>query len=616
MKDLPIVIDFRPRGFPALYVWAVGFAVTVSGLVPFQAILPAEPGRPGEVPSEAERNPRQAKQVRTLGSANATRARISAASDTVSFSKDIAPIVYRHCASCHRPGGSAPFSLLTYRDVKERAPLIADVTERRVMPPWLPEPGYARFAGERRLEDDEIATIRRWVEQGLAEGDASDRPATPEWNEGWQLGAPDLVIALPPYTVPAHGQELYRNLVATVPLGDARYVSSVEIRPGNPAVHHARLMIDTTASSRMLDAEDSAPGFDGMSLVSDAGNPEGHFLGWTPGRVPFRGADDMAWRLNPGTDLVLQLHLRPTGRPEVVAAEIGLHFAARPPRRTPALIMLGSKIIDIPAGQTDYLVADTYELPVAVKVLGVYPHAHYLGKEMQGFATLPNGTTRWLIRIMDWDFNWQDEYRYREPISLPAGTVLSMRFTYDNSADNPQNLNRPPQRVVYGPNSSDEMSSLAIQVLPGNLSDLEILKRDYGWKDERAQVTYMAHREYVRARELAAQGRFEEAVDLYRASLQFRSDDARVYISLAGALASLGELTAAVTVAERAAVMTDHGDPVVLDALAAAYAAGGQIDRAVRTAQRAIALAADAGALDLANEIRRHLEQYRQRRPD
>ena len=172
---------------------------------------------------------------------------------------------------------------------------------------------------------------------------AADLPPTPSWNEAWQVGEPDLVVTLPPYTVPAAGSDRYRNLVASIPVDETRYVSTVELRWGDTrVVHHARMMVDTTASSRLFDESDPQPGFDGMDIVSGADNPPGHFVGWAPGRVQVRGATDIAWPLGPGTDLVLQLHLRPTGRPELVRPQVGFYFTDRPPTKTTALIALGS----------------------------------------------------------------------------------------------------------------------------------------------------------------------------------------------------------------------------------------------------------------------------------
>ncbi len=535
-------------------------------------------------------------------------------SSPVTYAKEIAPLMYTRCASCHRPGGSAPFGLLRYEDVRDRATLIGEAVARRRMPPWLPEPGYGKFAGERRLSAAEIEMIRQWVVDGAVLGDTADLPAAPSWRDEWELGVPDLVVDLPSYTVPGDGRDLYRNLVAAIPVSQIHYVTAVEIRPGDPKiVHHARMMIDTTSSSSELDALDADPGFDGMDLESDAGNPDGFFLGWTPGKVPSAAPEGMAWRVAPGTDVVLQLHLRPGGEPAIVQPQLGFHFVDAPPRHVPALIMLKSFDIDIPPGEEEYVVVDEYVLPVDVDVLSVYPHAHYLGRELQGFATLPGGRIEWLIHILDWDFNWQDEYRYAEPIPLPAGTVLTMQYTYDNSRNNSQNPNSPPKRVTYGPNSSDEMADLVIQVLPRTPVDLAVLNRDLAWKYEVREVNYLAREQYVLGNALASRGLISEALNHYREGLRLRSDHLGIHVAMARALVSLNELDAATLIAERAAQLSQYGDAGVLGALAAVYAADGKTDLAIKTAQAALERAVAAGEEDLAREMRGRLARYERR---
>jgi tetratricopeptide (TPR) repeat protein len=472
---------------------------------------------------------------------------------TLTFNKDIAPILFQQCASCHRPGQFAPFSLLTYREAKERAPLIAVAVESRRMPPWLPERGFGEFEGERRLTNVQIGLIKQWVEEGAVEGSPADLPPAPEWAEGWQIGEPDLVVEIPePYTLHAQGPEVFRNFVIPIPVSDARYVRAVEFRPGNArAVHHAVMMIDRGPTSRRMDEEDPGPGFDGMFSIGEAFSPGGFFLGWTPGQVPSAGDGSMSWRLEPGTDLVLQLHLRPTGQPDTVEAAVGLYFAETPPQRVPALLRLGSQTIDIPAGQKDYTIRDTYVLPVEVEVLGLYPHAHYLGKQMQAFATLPDGTTRRLIQIDDWDFNWQGEYRYKEPILLPAATALSMRYTYDNSASNPRNPSDPPVRVVYGPGSTHEMGDLWIQVLPRDSIELAILNEDFTRKELRALADGFeqlarfnpgdAQARYNLGLALQALGEPDGAIEQYREAVRIRPDYAAAHNNLGSLYESRGE---------------------------------------------------------------------------
>jgi tetratricopeptide (TPR) repeat protein/mono/diheme cytochrome c family protein len=405
----------------------------------------------------------------------------AAAQAAVTFSRDVAPIIFGRCSSCHRPGEIGPFSLLTYQDVRPRASAIARVTRSHAMPPWKPEPGYGDFLGARQLTEAQIDTIQRWINDGAVEGDPSDLPPLPKFPEGWGLGQPDLVITMAePYTLPAGGPDVLRNFVIPIPLKQMRYVKGVEFRPGNAGVvHHANMRIDRTATSRLLDQADPAPGFDG--LITSGHFPDGHFLGWTPGQLPPL-ADAMAWRLEPDSDLVVQLHMHPGGRPEIVQPSIGFFFTDRPPERTPLMLRLGRQNVDISPGVTNYLVEDSYVLPVDVDVYTVQPHAHFRAREVKGYATLPNGTKKWLIYIKDWDFNWQDVYRYAEPFALPKGTTLAMQYVYDNSADNRRNPDRPPKRVRWGQNSTDEMGDLWIQVLPRTTEDRKRLVAGFGPK--------------------------------------------------------------------------------------------------------------------------------------
>jgi tetratricopeptide (TPR) repeat protein len=196
-------------------------------------------------------------------------------------------------------------------------------------------------------------------------------------------------------------------------------------------------------------------------------DPDGHFLSWKPGSEPVVEPDGMAWRADPGMDLILNVHLRPTGKPETIAPMIGLYFTGQPQKKFPMLLQLErDTTIDIPAGDKDFPVSDDIRLPLDVYALEIYPHAHYLAKLMEAYATLPDGTRKWLIRIPDWDLNWQGVFRLKEPLLLPKGTVVSMRYHYDNSADNVRNPNSPPREVKGGPRSVDEMGHLWLQVLP------------------------------------------------------------------------------------------------------------------------------------------------------
>ncbi len=398
------------------------------------------------------------------------------------FTHDVAPIIFSNCVACHHPGGIGPFSLTDYREVKKRAKLIARLTASRTMPPWLPAPGHGEFQGERRLTESQIATLDRWSKAGAPQGPAAELKAKPQWNDDWQLGKPDLILTLPePFTLPAAGRDVYRNFILTNPLPADRYIRAVEIRPGTPrAAHHAFLFLDTTDSSRTLDAADPEPGYPGMN--AGAAGPDGHCISWQPGKRALPEPAGTAWLLRQRTDIILQLHLRPTGKPEPIQPTIALYFSKKPPERDLYTLFLRSTAIDIPAGARDYAIQSTYTLPVDADLLAIWPHLHYLGDQVHGWAELPDGTTKELLLIPHWDFNWQGDYRFTTPQPLPKGTRLHMRATYDNSASNPRNPHTPPQRVRYGPETSDEMGELWFQFLPHNPADLALLRRDYAEK--------------------------------------------------------------------------------------------------------------------------------------
>jgi Flp pilus assembly protein TadD len=379
---------------------------------------------------------------------------------------------------CHRPGEPGPFPLLTYADARKNASRIAAVTRQRFMPPWLPEAGHGEFAGERRLSDAQIDLIAKWVESGAAEGNPSDAPPPRAFTQGWKLGPPDQIIeASLPRAIPAEGPDVFWNFILSPSVTKARYVKAVEIRPGDPGtVHHANLMIDRTRSLRRQEKK-PGEGFGGMDvpIQSDGFDPDSHFLFWKPGGAPWVEPEGMAWRLDPGSDLVLNVHFHPTGKAELARLAIGLYFTDRPQTKFPMLLQLEHDgALDIPPGAADFTVSDDFRLPVDVDVLGVYPHAHYLGKLLEAYATLPDRSRQWLIRIPHWDPNWQGVFRYRSPMFLPKGTVVSMRYHYDNSSANVRNPSSPPRRVVAGNQSTDEMAHLWLQVLPHGPGDPRI----------------------------------------------------------------------------------------------------------------------------------------------
>jgi tetratricopeptide (TPR) repeat protein len=539
-----------------------------------------------------------------------------AAARAVTFNGDIAPILFDNCASCHRPiddaaprpaatsgfpegplcVAGAPFSVLDYASVRPYARAIASAVQRRTMPPWLPEPGYGVFAHERRLRDEEIALIARWVESGAAEGNPADAPTPPTFSGGWQLGTPDLVLTVPePYVLQPGNRDVFRNFVIPVPITTTRYVRAVEFRADRPQVlHHADLAIDRGRVSRPLDRADPGPGFATMD-----GDQVYNVYGWSPGKVPTMEPADTAWTLDPGTDFVLLLHMIAGAKSETVQPSIGLFFSDTPPTRTPISVKLEANGIDLPAGDPNYAVEDSYVLPVDVEALSVYPHAHYLGKEMRATATLPDGTRKDLLWIRQWDFRWQDRYRYQSPLFLPRGTRLSMRFTFDNSAANPANRFDPPQRVRSGPRSTDEMAQLWLEVVPRRPEDAALLNADFVRRqllatiakaelDVRLDPQLAAAHNVLATRYLQA-GRIADAKAQLEEALRLDPRDAEARSNLGVVLQAQGFLNEGIEQMRTAVRLKPKDDSVHFN-LGGGLLAVGQPEAAMREFRTAIAL--------------------------
>ena len=488
------------------------------------------------------------------------------------FTRDIAPIVFANCAPCHREGEAAPFTLLSYADAVKHADGIAMVTRRREMPPWLPERGEFPILGERRLTDQQIDAIQQWVKAGTPEGNPSELPKPPAWPDGWQLGKPDAVVPVDrPYTLRPGEEDVYRNLVVPTKLSADAFVRAVEFRTNGAPIHHAVIRVDRTPASRRRDGEDGQPGFDGMAWQGSQ-DPEGHFIGWAPGRGPIVAPDGMPWRLERGADLVVELHMLAPKKPVAIQPAIGLYFSAAPPERTPLTVKMGSKLIDIPAGQRDYTVTDSYELPVAVDLMSVYPHAHYLATDMLVTAALPGGGTKTLLHIPRWNFHWQQDYRYAAPIPLPPGTKVTMRYVYDNSDGNDENPHSPPVRVRLGPQSTDEMAELGLQLMPHSIADAARIVQSFAERDALANVDLgetrvrespgnAEYRTFLGAAYLEV-GRAADAIPHLEAAIRLDPRAASAYNDLGTALMEQRRLSEAMERFRRAAALAPRDEAI------------------------------------------------------
>ena len=430
--------------------------------------------------------------VLTLGRANADER----SSPKVTYSNTIAKLVNDRCVSCHRPGQSGPFDLLQYEDVLKRSETILTVVRDRYMPPWKPSDTGVAFAHDRRLSDDEIKQFESWVAEGCPIGDKDQIPSTPKFPTDWALGEPDLIVKMPKaFEVPADGPDIYRSFVFPVGMNEDKWIKAMELRPtARSAVHHALFFVDTNGSLRTQKENDGKPGFRGMNFVRGGGSSDnplskltegvGRGLGgYVPGATPNRLPGDLARFLPANSDIVMQTHFHPTGKPESEQSELAIYFADKAPAKQlvpiqlPAIFGIGAGL-DVPAGNSDFHIHDEYTLPIDVEGFEISGHAHYICSKMNLIAKLPDGKILELLRIDDWDLDWQDQYQYRDPIPLPKETQLIVDIAYDNSSNNPENPHSPPKRITWGRESNDEMGSITLLVTAKQEVDRPQLDRD------------------------------------------------------------------------------------------------------------------------------------------
>jgi hypothetical protein len=425
----------------------------------------------------------------------------------VTFNRDVAPIIFKSCTPCHRPGEAAPFALQNYKDVARRAQQIAAVTESRIMPPWKPVKGHGEFLDESRLSLRDIKILARWADAGAPEGSEDDKVTAPKFSRGWQLEKPDLVLKMKEaYTVRAEGQDDFRCFVIPTGLLEDKHVVAMEYRPGNAAVvHHAILFLDDHKRGRKLAARDPKPGYGVFGGIGFP--PSGALGGYSPGARPAFLPDGVARILKKGTDIILQVHYHPTGKVETDLGTIGLHFARKPVKKIMQGMLMGSFNLDIAPGAKNYQRHVELTLPVPVNLLGVTPHMHYLGKEMKIVATTPGGKKIPIIWIREWDFRWQGQYLYRKPVRLPAGTRIVVDAAYDNSTENPANPSSPPKRVTYGDGSTNEMCFAFFQLTTDKPEHMQGVRAAVGQMFMKERAAIQRARQARDARRKAAEAK-------------------------------------------------------------------------------------------------------------
>jgi mono/diheme cytochrome c family protein len=376
----------------------------------------------------------------------------------VTFAHDIAPLLYNNCATCHRAGEVAPFTLGSYKDAKKRAQQIALVTESHLMPPWKAD-AHGMFQDERRLTDAQIALLKQWTEDGAPEGNPAETPPAPKFPAGWALGKPDMVVQpTAAHKVAAEGRDEYRCYVVPTDFTEDRWVSALDVHPGNRAiVHHIIAYVDTAGRARKRAAQDPSPDngyttFGGIGFL-----PSGMLGGWAPGATAHYLPADTGILLPKGADIILEVHYHKNGKPETDLSQVALYFNKGVVEKPFHIFPLLNHTFLIPPGEKDYEAKASHFVPANATIINVFPHMHLLGKIMTVTATLPDGTTRQIVDVPDWDFNWQGFYYYKNPIKLPAGSKVNLVAHYDNSATNPRNPSAPPRAVTWGEQTIDEM---------------------------------------------------------------------------------------------------------------------------------------------------------------
>jgi hypothetical protein len=367
------------------------------------------------------------------------------------FSKDVAPILYKNCTTCHRPGEIAPMSLLSYKEARPWAKSIKEAVAGRVMPPWFADASYGHFANDTRLPQADVDTIVHWVDAGSPEGNPAEMPVAPKYVEGWVLGKPDVVIQMPEsYDVPAEGVIPYKYFTADTNFTEDKWIRGVEIRPGNRAVvHHIILTLR------------EAGGTEGQGGAGAGAQ----LAGTAPGLQPAFYREGVAKQIKAGSKIVFQMHYTPNGKATTDRSYVGLYFAKEPPRE----VAKGGAIINfnfkIPAGDSNYEVRSTWSAPEDLLLTGMTPHMHVRGKDFKFTAYYPDGSSEVLLNVPHYDFNWQLHYSLAKPQHMPKGTRIECVAHYDNSVNNRFNPN-PKIEVHWGDQTFEEMMIGFFDYLP------------------------------------------------------------------------------------------------------------------------------------------------------
>lgn len=361
------------------------------------------------------------------------RADASDSKKSVTFTKDVAPILFNNCASCHRPGEIGPMSFLSYKETRPWARSIKEKVLARQMPPWHADPAHGEFANDRRLAQSDIDTIAAWVDQGAREGDPKDMPAAPQFPDGWSIGKPDAVFHLPKETtVPAEGVVEYLYFTVPTNFTEDKWIQAAEIRPDKrDVVHHVIVFVQKGGQQSLL-------------------------VGYAPGEQPAVMSKGLAKKIPAGANLVFQVHYTPTGVEKKDRSYVGLVFAKEAPRNELQTRPIMNMRFVIPPGDPNYEVTSSFTFPEDGEIHSLMPHMHLRGKDFQYKVTFPDQTSKVILSVPRYDFAWQTYYTLKHPVRAPKGTRVDCLAHFDNSTKNKYNPD-PGKEVRWGDQTWEEM---------------------------------------------------------------------------------------------------------------------------------------------------------------
>ncbi len=405
------------------------------------------------------------------------------------FAKDISPIIYNNCTSCHRSGEIGPFPLTNYEEVQGKSNLIKYVTEIRYMPPWKADPEYSHLMGSTALSEDEINLIGEWVDAGAPLGDPIEEAPIPEFPDGSLLGDPDLVLEFEEeHLHPGNNRDEYRYFVLPTGLTEDKILKAIELRPGNnKIVHHCLFFEDTRGLAARADATTPEYGFDAFNNSAGFGIEQvlnnNQFPGYVPGQKPRFYPDGLGQKLTAGSDLVIQMHYAPWPIDEVDKSKINIFFADENETvdrfvEDHVMVPLPGVLINGPfaiLANTVKKFVGEWRIPKDISLIGVSPHMHLLGQDWEVYLEDNEGNQTNLISIPDWDFNWQGMYYFPRMVVAKKGWKIVAKATYDNTSNNPFNPNNPPQFVTWGEGTEDEMYYLPLLYVDYRAGDENIV---------------------------------------------------------------------------------------------------------------------------------------------